>query len=249
MHFILKALQNLGLSEKQARAYVALLQLGRATSYAVAEKSGLKKPTTYVILEELIEKGVAQLIPRAKKRLYIAIEPEKFLQHTSETFIAAQKVLPELQLLAKAGDGQRDKARALYYEGLHGIRQSLSYSQTSEHNKSIYGFYAADVKMSKEGEEIVLEWAIKNEKNNIEVRGVVPRSETVQKYIDPKAKIFKKVKTVDKAEYSSTISIEAAESFIRIVDLNQDILEAVIIDNPRIAKAMREVFQLVWKNI
>ena len=53
MQNITETLINLGLNEKQAKVYLALLQLGQAGVTAVAEKAGTKRPTTYLILEEL----------------------------------------------------------------------------------------------------------------------------------------------------------------------------------------------------
>ena len=61
-----QALKTIGLSDKESAVYMALLQLGQATAYAVAVKSGLKKPTTYIILDELIEKGLVLKVPQMK---------------------------------------------------------------------------------------------------------------------------------------------------------------------------------------
>ena len=69
---IIEALQNLGLTDKEARVYTALLKRGRTSAYGIAEESGLKKPTTYVILDDLIEKGLASRIPRVRKQLFVA---------------------------------------------------------------------------------------------------------------------------------------------------------------------------------
>ena len=56
---LVKALKNIGLNEKEARIYISLLQIGKTTAYQVSRHSGLKKPTVYVILEELIDKDTA----------------------------------------------------------------------------------------------------------------------------------------------------------------------------------------------
>ena len=53
-------LKNLGLNDKEANIYLALLQLGKSTATKIAKKSGLKRPTTYVIIEQLIDKGFVQ---------------------------------------------------------------------------------------------------------------------------------------------------------------------------------------------
>jgi sugar-specific transcriptional regulator TrmB len=65
---LIQSLKNLGLNEKEAKVYVALLQCPGATAYLIARHSGLKRPTTYVVLEDLIDKGVVTKIPRAKSR-------------------------------------------------------------------------------------------------------------------------------------------------------------------------------------
>lgn len=67
---IIESLESLGLNEKEAKVYTALLQLGRVSAYSVSEKSGLKKPTTYVVLGELVKKGlVSKEVPRSRKQL------------------------------------------------------------------------------------------------------------------------------------------------------------------------------------
>src|SRR3990167_4568425 len=47
-------LQKIGLSDKSAKIYLALLQLGRANVTDLAKQAGLKRPTTYLHLDELI---------------------------------------------------------------------------------------------------------------------------------------------------------------------------------------------------
>ena len=71
------ALKNLGLNDKEARAYAALLELGQTTAYAVAERSGLKRPTVYVVLDELRQKGLVLKIPHVKKQLWSAKSPHQ----------------------------------------------------------------------------------------------------------------------------------------------------------------------------
>ena len=95
---ITEALQNLGLNEKEAKVYIALIQLGKATAYSIATRSNLKKPTTYVVLETLIDKGIVQKLPRAKKAVYVAIAPEElFAVAKSKIKNAEEEILPELK--------------------------------------------------------------------------------------------------------------------------------------------------------
>ena len=88
----------------------------------MAVKSGLKRPTTYVILEELIKKGLVVQVPREKKQLYIARPPEEAFAVAQERLDLAKQKLPELLALTK---GKATKVNTIYFEGANGIKQIL----------------------------------------------------------------------------------------------------------------------------
>src|SRR3990167_3843878 len=135
------ALQNIGLNDKEARVYTSLIQLGETSAYGIATKSDLKKPTTYVVLEELIKKGFVRKIPRKRKALYEAKPPEEVFVLAKEKLEIAEKALPELLALKR---GEQRKIRALYFEGVQGIKQILQYGLKEIKGKEIVGFAAHD---------------------------------------------------------------------------------------------------------
>ncbi len=53
-----KELQNLGLTEKEARTYLASLELGPETAQNIAKKTGINRATTYVQIESLKKRGL-----------------------------------------------------------------------------------------------------------------------------------------------------------------------------------------------
>lgn len=50
-------LKQLGFSDKEAKVYMASLELGPDTAQEIAKKAGVNRTTTYVIIEKLIKKG------------------------------------------------------------------------------------------------------------------------------------------------------------------------------------------------
>ena len=50
-------LTKVGLDEKEAKIYVALLDLGSEKVHEIAKKAGVKRPTAYVVLEQLYAKN------------------------------------------------------------------------------------------------------------------------------------------------------------------------------------------------
>ena len=62
-------LQKIGLSEKEAKVYLAAMELGQAPVQKIAQKAKVNRATTYVILEGLQKKGVITTVDHEKKRL------------------------------------------------------------------------------------------------------------------------------------------------------------------------------------
>ncbi len=83
-----KFLQDLGLSEKEAKVYVSLLQVERGSINELAEKTGINRTTVYPVLETLSKKGLVSEAHEGKKITYQAEPPERL-----ETYVERQKVL------------------------------------------------------------------------------------------------------------------------------------------------------------
>lgn len=123
-----RELTNLGLSSKEARVYVALLEVGTASAQAIARRAGVVRPTAYVILEALSKKGLASKAtgPDAKKMLFVAEAPERlrtFLQQQKQQIDRQRqdldRLLPELRSHYLRGE---EKPRVRLFEGKEGLR-------------------------------------------------------------------------------------------------------------------------------
>ena len=75
MEDLIEQLKNLNLTDKEARVYLSLLELGPSTPYKIAKRARLKRPTAYVIAEELVEKGLIIQVTGEKNKLYLARSP------------------------------------------------------------------------------------------------------------------------------------------------------------------------------
>lgn len=115
MSSIHTSLINLGLTDKEARVYLALVSLGESVVYSISDRAGLKRPTTYVTLNELVKKGYAKRIPRARKQLYFPVSPDEVFSLARERLRESERALPELRALSK--EGTEKKVRTTYYEG------------------------------------------------------------------------------------------------------------------------------------
>ncbi len=243
---IIESLQNLGLNEKQAKVYVALLQLGKSSAYVIATKSGLKKPTTYVILGELVEKGLVLKVPRARKQLFEAKSPDEFFALAEERLKVAKKSLPELLALTR---GETPKVRTLFYEGFAGARQAINYRMKEMKDKKteIVGFYASAQGGPREFYDMSLEWCDEIMRSGMSVRGITPRHESLEEWKEFFGTDNFNFKFVPYTIYSSTNSIDVGDTFVRIIA--HEGLQSVIIENPAVAQTVRQIFEMVWRTL
>ena len=116
----IEILEKIGLHEKQSAVYLALLELGTASVQAIATKAGIKRPTTYLVLDELQQKGIVSVVPRVKKALYVAESPERLITDLRKKEELLKSSLPNLLALYNA---RKEKPQVQLFEGQEGIRQ------------------------------------------------------------------------------------------------------------------------------
>jgi sugar-specific transcriptional regulator TrmB len=73
-------LTSAGLTEKEAKVYLACLEISPASVAGIAELAGVKRPTAYVILKGLSARGLVQPAEGTKKSHVCALHPERILE-------------------------------------------------------------------------------------------------------------------------------------------------------------------------
>ncbi len=142
-----KTLEKLGLHDKEAAVYLALLQLGYGSAQMIAKKSKLARPTAYVILDSLIEKGLAQKGLVANKTVFIASPPEDLHEMLEREDLSVRerkkelkRALPELRAIFALAE---DKPSIRFFEGKEGIK-NLYREFVEVSREPVYGIESHD---------------------------------------------------------------------------------------------------------
>jgi sugar-specific transcriptional regulator TrmB len=115
-------LKKFGLTDQEARAYIALLQLGTSTIKPIADRSGLKRTSIYNFIEKLIEMElVSRTIVRGRNH-YTAVNPERLLEIEQSRLKDLENMMPFLHSMYHSS-GSRPKVS--YLEGASQITQIL----------------------------------------------------------------------------------------------------------------------------
>jgi sugar-specific transcriptional regulator TrmB len=165
---IQKVLEQSGLSEKEVKVYLALLELGSASVQVIARKADIKRPTTYLVLDELEQKGLVSVIPQ-KKALYTAESPERLIKELSKKQEIVKRFLPDLLALYNA---KKDKPKVQLFQGEQGVK--LVYQKIFESSTvDFYGTIQEVIKMTPESLEDFLK---KVKEYNLPVREILTNS-------------------------------------------------------------------------
>jgi len=152
---LISHVEELGLSNKEARVYLACLSLGPASVQRIAERSGIKRVTTYVILESLVVLGLISQSTKGKKTYIVAEDPvnlerllEKREHELKEQKHNFKRILPDLQGLKTL---PKDSPMVKFYDSADGIRTILNGFLEQARRpgiNTVYGFSNLDLVLS-----------------------------------------------------------------------------------------------------
>lgn len=107
-------LKHIGLNEKEIQIYLSLLELGSSTVLTIAKRSGIKRPTAYLVLESLVEKGFASRVIKGKRTFFAPQNPNKLISEEELRLKELQETVPILETMFRK---RRERPRIKIFEG------------------------------------------------------------------------------------------------------------------------------------
>lgn len=236
---ILNILEEIGLSEKEARIYLALLELGQINVTRLADRAKINRVTTYHLLESLLNKGIVKSIKKDNIQNFIAVEPKLLISLIKEKEGKLKSILPELE--AKINLAGK-KPYVELYEGKKGITSMLDIIiDNSKEEILTYGNFNV---VEKSIEYQSLHWRKTRLSKNIMMRSITDRLEA-EFLNDPKWKKLTRFKIMKDLNKTSTWTF-ISEDIVGILTAKKE-LTGVLIENEEIAESQRVIFESLWK--
>ena len=120
---MIEQLQNLGFSQYEAQAYIALLRENPVNGYELAKHSGIPRPNIYPVLQKLEERGAVLRVDTPEGARYAPVEPEELLGKLEQRFHSS---------LDSLSDGLREVCRGPeveYIMNLHGLPALIDHAR------------------------------------------------------------------------------------------------------------------------
>jgi len=240
---------SLGLSDNEAKVYMAMLELGQATVLEISAKAGVNRPTTYVQIESLKKMGLVSTQIKGKKQLFIAESPDKLesviererkaIEYKKEEL---HKLLPELTGIFNLSDS---KPQVRFFEGKEGLLKMQGELLKSGANE-VVSFASADgiLKIFPDHPQTL---SSKRVQRGIRSRLIYTnKGEPVLKRYDDKMLREAKYISPDKFPFKSDVAIYG--DYISISALEGKVV-GVIIVHRELADSFRALFNLLWNYI
>ncbi len=138
MESVVEKLQQIGLTEYEAKAYLALLNMHLSTATQVSEKSGVPRTKIYSVLEALKNKGWVRVYSGVPL-LFKAVAPLAVFEKVKGDL---EKFLESVQATLKeeVNDVCEKFVIKRFDVGLEGLKQEIRKAKTVEINNATAGF-------------------------------------------------------------------------------------------------------------
>jgi len=235
-----EVLTQFGLNEKQAKIYLACLELGSSSILEISKKSGINRATAYYIIEELIDKDLISQTSKKKKKLFAAAEPADIMKLIKEKELLLKSILPNLNALNNLSV---KKPRIRFYEGDDGIYKVMKdYLSAS---KEVFKFANHEqFKLALKYDSQLIEKRIKNK---IFLKMIVPDLPKSREWQTKDKSQLRKTKIVSNKKYPFKTEVTIYSNKIALTSYKEKI--GIIIESKQISETMKFVFNLCWDNI
>ncbi len=240
-----KELEALGLSEKEAKVYISLLELVKADVNTIAKKAKINRPTAYVVLNSLLKKGLCSTFEKNKRAFYLAENPEnlQMLFNVKKREIEQQeqqltKVMDGLKAIYELQGDERPFVR--FFEGKEGLlaTRTEAYEKPGDTIRTMYSlegfqnFYTDAERKAGHAE-----------RNNKNIFAKVLYTSNIEEIPSDSSRDTLKIMS-DKYPLAADITL-SGDSKVRITSLNEK-LSGILIDDPEIYKSFVSLFELAW---
>ncbi|MCD4760304.1 hypothetical protein K8R42_00205 [bacterium] len=233
-----KILNDLGLTEIEAKAYMATLELGTDTVKNIAKKAEVKRPTCYLTLDSLQSQGLVTKIEKKTTTLYSAEDPKIVLNKYKEKIANFQDLLPFFA--AKFNKGPKPKIR--YYEGKDELWHV--YSKILFPSEKLY-FFGTDIeKIYDVFPDMIKYWEKNYLSKSEDVREIVSYNAFGLEYAK-KNKAKRPIRIMPK---DLPVFADAAITENKIFIVSLDNLFGVLIESEDLAKTFQNFFLLAWRS-
>ena len=241
-----KELVELGLTQGEAKVYLALSELGSSTVGPVVKKSSVAYSHIYEILNRLLEKGLAGFVIKNKTKYFQAVSPENlldYLERKEEEVNRQKRIFTKLLPKLKVGFGKPEEEAQIFI-GMKGLKAAYIKLLAEASTGGEYLFFYIHRKEYAEVSDRFYMGNMNFFRKLFRMHDVVVRGIANEEYRRSKA-VFSTTKT-RYVTFPIPSTFEIFQDKILIVSWGAKPV-AFLIRSKEVADTMKEYFESVWR--
>lgn len=236
---LLRTIGDVGLSLKESRVFLGLLELGSGNAAQVAKVAELNRSTAYLLLEDLVRRGFVVYVPHAKMKRYMPVDPVKLVQIARERAENLKFMLPLLQSVFVGGTKRprveihEGKEAVLSVFSSFGAAKNAFYISSFNHLRELFG-------------ETIDHWveSAQRGETKTQTRQLLVRDVEAEKFHEGVAGIDQWETRFLPEDFSIEMDLAIVDDVVGITHF--DPLYSVVIRSKPLADSLLSLFELIW---
>lgn len=238
---LLISLQGIGLSKNEALVYLASLELGPSTVWDISKKSGIKRPTCYVLLEELAFKGHATSVNDGKRTIYSVSSPKQLLRAVERR---QDRFINSINQLEGIASKSPQKPTVRLFEGVAGVTESYNLSLEQPRGGEILIYGTAQIRITYSN--FINEYLEKRVEKGIWARAILPDNELNRAVLLQDKAEMRQCRFLPHDKFDPNTEINLYGDVIQYIAHSEKEPFATMIESPSLAKLEKQRFELLW---
>jgi len=236
-------LKNYWFNEKEAKVYLACLELWNGIVSSIARHAWEHRITTYSILKDLKVRWIANEITKNKVKYFSVVSPEQLLAIEEKKVEKLKNIMPELLAISNAF---WNKPKVYFYDGFERVRDLFKeivdyWDYLDEPFLSIVGTQDMDERFDNFFKNEFVEYR-KTQKNPTKAIITKDKSNYWEYHID-----MHNTLVVDDPLFEMWNEIVIYGTKVAILSYKKDEIYWLIIESKILNKWLKSMFNLIWK--
>jgi len=247
--YMMTALRNFGLSEKEATIYQTCLATGEVGVTRLSRLVRLSRSTTYFVADELVKKGILRFIQKGAHRIYSAEDPrklsiiidkQKMILNKRTSFL--ESILPELVM--RFSDTP-NKPVVSYYQGQMEVRRILEDILTSGTKEE---FWTGEMKTLEEavGKKYLQKWTRRRIDLGMKSISIRPPSDKKNKDYKSGKSSLRKVQYAPEGFQSPSLVVVYGNKVAFISSVVESY--GILVESKDLSTTLQSWFNILWEN-
>lgn len=242
--YLVKNLEEYGLSPKESQIYIITLTLGTAPASSIARHSNLKRVTTYAILQDLVQKWFISSLSKNNVSYFSAVHPSVLHEKLAHKLEKFGDLVPQLLAVSQQYNTQ---FKVEYFDGFEGMKH-LYNKLLHKENIMVRSFLGVHDFNSDFLDYLYKEFVPTRVRNKVSVQTIVSGwqgNEVYQKKLNKKT--LNETKMVKHSWFDLRGEIVMYDNDKVLFALfNKEEMSGIHIVSKQLFTTLRSIFDLIW---